>query len=416
MIDPTQFAAWLQATIVALMLWLAAIVGSAAAPHISPPPTMAPTASPAPTATPTATPTVAPTATPTASPSPTATPTVAPTATPTPAQTPTPGPTQTPAAPIPFPAWLGNTPVGASPAIAGNSAAIIGDLFKQNNQNGPGSVTFPQANDNVPSYWTAKTTDPQAKLSVVNPTGIPHTGSGPFVTNTAFYIPNGACSAGNSDHHISILQPDGTVLDIWEFGNTNSTFCYSGQSNVTVQSAATVPYLSGDGFNQLGGWPAMAAGSSTRMGYDPTLTLNSGVIPHALEASPGCAPDNTIHGQATAQLGQGCPSGAVTSIQAGQYIWSNITPAQLPAVGTSGMDRATRMLCVALNQYGAVVDDTNGNWNAVSFNGLGASTGTDAAAYKAWAAANMTNGTTNPGACLANVSGGWKAHLFVLAR
>jgi hypothetical protein len=224
--------------------------------------------------------------------------------------------------------------------------------------------------------------------------------------NGTYRIPVGACPAGNSDHHISVIQPNGTVLDVWEFNNGQ---CFNGGSSVSADSAAVVS-LSGDGFSQQSGWPAMAAGSSTRQGIATMNELATGVIPHAIEVTPACSPNNALAGQATKPLGQGCNSGNVTGIAAGQYLWSDVTPGQLPA----NLDDATRMMCVALNQYGAVVDDTNGGWNSVSFNGMPATVGTDAPLYVAWAQMHMgPGGKTNPSACF---PGGWQRHLFVLAN
>jgi hypothetical protein len=291
-----------------------------------------------------------------------------------------------------FPQWRGNFPVGPNPQLAPKSAQIIVGLAA----NGNGNLTMPNVNDDVLSFWTAQASDPQVTLS---------TQYSPAANGT-YRIPVGACPAANSDHHLSVIQLDGTVLDIWEFNNGK---CYAGGSSVSAVAAAVVP-LSGTGFSSAPGWPAMAAGSSTRQGPPKMGEIATGVIPHAIEATPACSPNRALMGQATKSLGQSCRSGNVTGIAAGQYLWSDVTPAQLPA----NLDDATRMMCVALHDYGAVVDDTNGGWNSVSFNGLPATVGTEAPLYLAWARIHMgPGGTTNPSACF---PGGWQAHLHVLAQ
>jgi hypothetical protein len=329
---------------------------------------------------------------------PTPSPTIAPTAPPT--AVPTPTPTNTPkASALWFTQWHGNQTVGSNPALASNSNAIINTLYA----NGGKHLTFPGARDGVPSFWTAKSSDPQVQINVQEPTGIGRVAS-------RWYIPTGAYPAPNSDHHISVLQPDGmTIFECWEFNGGNA---YNGGGSVSCTSAAAIR-LDSTGFNTNGGWPAMAAGSSTRLGYSSVAELSTGVIPHALEATPACAEDSTIVGQATAPLGQQCGSQSGPGVRAGQYLWSDVTPSQLPPIGSNGMNKATYMVCVALNQYGALVGDTNGNWNSISINGLGSSIGTDSGAYNAWTSANMSGGSTNPGACFPN---GWKSHFHVLER
>jgi hypothetical protein len=314
---------------------------------------------------------------------------VAPTTSPSPVALPTQPLDQLPPGGVLFPAWRGNHPVGSNPALASNSAALIATLAA----NGGGNLTFPQANDNVTAYWTARSSDPQVTINSQNSSSI-----------SGVYIPVGAVPAGNSDKHISILQPDGvTLVECWEFNNGNA---YTGGGSVSCAGAQKIA-LDGDGFSHGNGWPVMAAGSSTRLGYSTMAELNAGVIPHALEASPACSPNTSRAGQATAGLGWACHGGG-PGIAAGQFLWSDVPPSALPA----SLNRATRMLCVALNRYGAFAGDTNGGWNAISFNGLGSHVGTDASAYANWMAANMSGGSTDPASCF---PGGWQRHIHVLA-
>jgi hypothetical protein len=289
-----------------------------------------------------------------------------------------------------FPAWRGNHPVGSNPALASNSAAIIANLAR----NGHGNITSPSANDQVTSYWTARSSDPQVTINAQN---------SPSISGVS--IPAGAAPAGNSDKHISILQPDGvTLVECWEFNNGNA---YTGGGSVSCASAQKIA-LDGDGFSHGNGWPVMAAGSSTRLGYSSMAELNAGVIPHAIEATPACSPNSSLMGQATTPLGQNCNSGGGPGIAAGQYLWSDVPASALPA----SLDNATRMICTAFNRFGAVVGDTNGNWNSISLNGLGSPVGTDASAYANWTAANMNGRSTDIGACF---PGGWQQHIHVLA-
>jgi hypothetical protein len=138
--------------------------------------------------------------------------------------------------------------------------------------------------------------------------------------------------------------------------------------------------------------------------------LQTGVIHHALEFVPACNNNAGITGQATYSSSFSCANSSGPGIPYGAYLWSDMTPTQLNTI--SGLDNATKMICVALNQYGAVASDINGSYNSISVNTLWNETGTQGAAYTQWVNANMTNGQTSPNKCF---PGGWQNHLHILA-
>jgi hypothetical protein len=141
--------------------------------------------------------------------------------------------------------------------------------------------------------------------------------------------------------------------------------------------------------------------------------LNAGIIPHALFAKPACNGGYQVFkAPATFGASQSCRNGGTAAIPMGTWIWSDVTPATLATI--SGLDKATKMICTALNQYGAVISDTNGQFNGLSINALWNEIGTQGAAYTTWVGANMHNGNvTQPTLCF---PGGWQNHIHVLAN
>jgi hypothetical protein len=273
-------------------------------------------------------------------------------------------------------------------------------------------MSLPNGNDAQASYYEAKTSDPQLTVSVNTASPI---------SGQKFYIPVGAVAAGNTDGHASILQPDGcTILDTNNFNNGGGA-TKSGQTSITMGTAGTINQCTGNGFEAAGPYwsAATAGGASSRLGRSPMTELATGVIHHALEFVPGCknASASSDVGQATYSSTFSCSNNSnAPSAPYGSYLWSDVTPAQLAAV--SGMDNATKMLCTALHNYGAVESDINGSYNGISVNGLWNETGTQGSAYTTWANANMHNGNTQPNLCFPAVNGeaaGWQNHLHILA-
>jgi hypothetical protein len=310
-----------------------------------------------------------------------------------------------------FPGWAGNHPVSSNPVFAAQSAQLINTLYNDSH-----SMVGPGLNDDTEAYYTASGSDPQHTIHCTNLWG-PNNGSC-LLEGKQIRIPNGAVSAGNSDHHVSILQPDGcTVDEMWQAQNLSS-------STITSAYAAIHNQCTENGFNTHGGAGTTAGGASNRLGHSPLAELRTGVIHHALIVLAGCDLTNAYVGQAIfpGQY-QACNSGVTgVGIPMGAYLWSDIGPGSLP----SGLDKATRMICVALNTYGALMDDTNANWYGIKFGGFwagngrsgeypnGVATNDNPSGYAAWFAANAgPGGSVNPSACFPN--GDWKDHMHVLA-
>jgi len=263
------------------------------------------------------------------------------------------------------------------------------------------SLSGPGIDDAQSTYYEAKNTDPLHAIHCAKLWG-PGPSHTCVLEGKQIHIPDGAVPGANTDRHASILDPDGcTVYDLWETGDMSLPV-------ITATFGAQVDQCTGDGFNHFGGAGATAGNGSQRLGRSPLAELQTGVIHHALELVPSCNNDGppTMVGQATAGSGYPCKNPG-QGIPLGAYLWSDVTPENLPA----GLDNATRMICMALNVYGGVVNDFNGHYNGLSINGLWNAASDPA--YAAWASANMNNGETTPASCFPD--GDWSHHIHVLA-
>jgi hypothetical protein len=270
-----------------------------------------------------------------------------------------------------------------------------------NNTNGHG-LTGPGITDAQSTMYDAKSTDPVHTIHCAYRWG-PAPNHTCVMEGKQIHIPAGAVPGANVDAHMSILQPDGCTLeDFWQMQQNTSA------ATLTASFGAEYNQCTEDGFSSTGGG-ATQGGGSNRIGRTTLAELQTGVIHHAVELAASCNPIASSIGQSTADgVGNPCVNGDTgPSIPYGAYLWSDVTPAQLPA----SLDKVTRMLCVALNAYGGVVDDTIGPWNGLSINGLWNTPGNPA--YAQWLAANAPNGQPQPSQCFPK--GDWHTHIHVLA-
>jgi hypothetical protein len=311
----------------------------------------------------------------------------------------------------PFPQWNGNKRLPEHPVPAAQSQQMMDTLYADSP-----TLTGPGLHDDSESFWTASNSDPLHTIHCTNRWGPKN---GPcLLEGRQIHVPDGALAAQNSDHHTSILQPDGcTSVDLWIAQDMAAP-------TITAAFAAQHDQCTENGFNTHGGAGTTAGGASNRLGHSPLAELKTGVIHHAVIAFAGCDLTDAFVGQAIypGQF-QACRPGVKgVGIPMGAYFWSDVRPADLP----STLDNATRMLCVALNAYGALMNDTNGNWHGISLGAFwagngrddeyphGPRTNDDPDGYASWFAQNAgPNGVVDPAACFPN--GDWSHHIHVLA-
>ena len=83
-----------------------------------------------------------------------------------------------------------------------------------------------------PVYW-ARNTDPLVRLN--------STGSAPMIDGDLIHVPVGARPAGGSDHHMTIVQPDGWEYDLWRAqAVTNGVLSFNAGRKIRID---------GDGLN-----------------------------------------------------------------------------------------------------------------------------------------------------------------------
>jgi hypothetical protein len=297
-----------------------------------------------------------------------------------------------------FPRFAGNRRIPPNPVLHPQSQQMMDTLF-----NDVPTLTGPGFSDDTSTFYNATSSDPLQYIHCTERWG-PAPGNRCVMEGKQIHVPDGAVVSGNSDHHVSILAPDGCTLDDFWLAQD-----LSGQM-ITVAFGAEHNQCMENGFNTRGGAGSTAGGASLRIGRSPLAEMQTGVIHHALEASPGCDLSSAYVGQAIypGQFYACKPGVRGVGIPMGAYVWSDVPAANLPP----DLDKATKMICTALNEYGAVVDDTNGNWNGLSINGFWSKVNTPG--YADWFKQNAGwDGKTYPANCFPG--GDWSHHIHVLA-
>jgi hypothetical protein len=168
-------------------------------------------------------------------------------------------------------------------------------------------------------------------------------------------MPTNAVPSTNSDAHLTVLNAsNGNEYDYFVFPQNEKIV--AGET-IDVGWGGIVNYQSGSGW----GGAATAAGAGLLGGLVTIDELESGVIHHALALAPGCNNGAGSVYPATATASYSCPSSKGAGIPHGSRIWSDLTPAQVAALG---LDKLSTMILNALYTYGGFVTDTNG-WRAL---------------------------------------------------
>ena len=296
-----------------------------------------------------------------------------------------------------FPGFAGNRPLPSNPQIHPQSQQMMDTLYSD-----APSFTGSGLNDTTSTFYSSTNSDPVHYVHCQYAYG-PAPSHQCVLEGQQIHVPSGAVPSANSDRHTSILAPDGcTLYDFWLASDLNA-------GTITTGFAAMHNLCTENGFNAHGGGGTTAAGASQRLGRSTLAEMRTGVIHHALAASAGCDLSSDYVGQAIypGQY-QACrPGVGGVGIPMGAYLWSDVRPDNLP----DGLDKATRMICTALNKYGAVLEDTNSNWNGISIMAFWSKVNTPG--YADWFAQNArSDGSVNPQACFPG--GDWPHHMHVL--
>lgn len=376
-------------------------------------------------------------ATPTPTPSPTATPKT--TASPTPAPTATPATTTTssttgivngqewPTTFVPYGGsriWNSTLPDSGA-ALLANSAGIVQNA--QSSTNGPAVHTQEYSGsggyDVSHPVVVATTSDPLVKTSCYiycNGTTAP----------ASVYIPAAARPAGGSDHHLAVVQPDGTEVDFWEVSQNSTqggSVARNWQSGDTLDfgsGASCGNFSSGSGETTNG---ATAGGGCLGAGLVRAAELNAGNIAHALFVGTNCVANYYVY--PATQTAQVCTDSSLPNVPLGARIQVIDTAAQIQAMPLQPWEKT---ILIALHTYGGYIMDTGGS--APSTVGLVdveieddaqfAAFGTTVTPMQSYGAANgwtpvSVNGATRYIAASPwnpfSGSGGWAAHLQIVS-
>lgn len=196
------------------------------------------------------------------------------------------------------------------------------------------------------------------------------------------HVPALARPAGGTDHHMAIIDPTNTVeYDFWAVAPQGTKTSPAAGATYPAWTNGSTMYVGGAGIENLDGtpatidgavwndapgwqfqnWNAGAVHAATAGGFAlsgaPVLLseLQAGQINHAMSVSLICEaagpqrwPSSAPKSDSTCpETGAGIPEGA--------RVWYDRTPTQIKALG---LDKDSTTVLIALNQYGAFVNDS----------------------------------------------------------
>lgn len=169
-------------------------------------------------------------------------------------------------------------------------------------------------------------------------------------------MPQGARGAGTADHHLIVVQPNGTAYAFEQFNDngsgTGTTFpiaCPPCTVSVKGGGFATslTMYAGGGVCTTCDG--SQAAYTPVEQGLLDPRELVRGLIPHAINVAVFC-PSSSFFWPAHRSDGP-CPSGPGE----GELIWLNLSDAQIANLGFCSWETT---ILIAMHHYGLFVGDT----------------------------------------------------------
>lgn len=313
---------------------------------------------------PTAKPTPKPTPVPTIKPTPV--PTVAPTPKPTPVPTaaPTPKPTAVPTVPPPSTGFTNGTewPATFRPYASNSPWNIPIPENAKKYVNSDAIVAHAYPNTGLPSYvmdtssagsndyshpiYFATNSDPLVNTSCVPPAYI-------CAAPPQIRIPAKARAAGGGDHHLGVVQPDGTEIDFWGAGNPPNGDWQNGNTLKYWVGMACGNFFTGTGFKKDS---ATAGGACLAGGIIRRSELAAGQINHALFLVTNCTHPVNYSFPSEQKSGAHCTDGSPYNIPMGARLRLTLTHTQIDALNASSWQKT---ILHAMRTYGAYVMDTS---------------------------------------------------------
>lgn len=248
------------------------------------------------------------------------------------------------------PTSIWNKALPANPTLYPNSDAIVS--VAEQNDPGPTLRTQEYGNDVSHPVVFASNSDP-----VVTAHCTLYCGN---VQDYQLHIPAKARPAAGPDHHLAVIQPDGTEDDFWELQSSGNDW----------QSGQTLTYQGGvqcGNFYNGPGWAkdaATAGNACLAGGLIRAAEVQSGTINHALFLVLSCTDPNAFVFPAT-NGGAHC-TGAGPNVPNGARIWLDVPDATIAAMGLPAWQKA---ILTAMHDYGGYVMDVGGS-NTTKATGL----------------------------------------------
>lgn len=264
-----------------------------------------------------------------------------------------------------------NSLVPANPTIASYSAAVVANQFP-GGAGGPVRVNEAGQYDYSHPVFFATAADPLVSLNCQNPTGYVDCGAAGSAYPLQIHIPAKARPAGGTDHQMTIVAPDGSMVDFWSVIGTPGFTSGSGNSCTSTSPypprQQTRDWQNGDclvannisnagnistGSGIVTPPGANVAGTALIGGLITATELISGTINHALYISGQCGVGHQYPGQGNTDQ---CTSGIGPPI--GGLEWYDVPCATTRA--NPALQLWEQGVLCALNQYGGYFLDNGG--------------------------------------------------------
>jgi hypothetical protein len=175
----------------------------------------------------------------------------------------------------------------------------------------------------------------------------------PVFLTRPFRIPARARAASGGDHHLAVVQPDGTEIDLWGVAQPYPGSDWKNGDTLSYGSGNTCGnFYSGSGFVQEG---ATISGACLAAGLIRQAEIAAGVIPHALFVTTACLDKAYVY--PASQPGDYVCTGAGPHVPNGARVWLDLSDAAIDGLRLKPWEKT---VLHALHQYGAFVGDSAG--------------------------------------------------------
>lgn len=238
--------------------------------------------------------------------------------------------------------WNRAMPETAQPRLLPDSEAMV----RRAEEGSPGRMVRVDAQG---SGWDEG--HPVVFASARDPLVVPHCRiyCDPVYLTRPFRIPARARAGDGSDHHLAIVQPDGTEIDLWAVVQPERDW-RSGDTIDYGSGNTCGNFFSGPGF---GHETSTVGGACLGAGLIRAAELRAGAIRHALFTTVDCGARAFVY-PAEQPIDHVC-SGPGPHVPNGAHLWLDLSDAQVAALPLQSWEKT---ILRALHHYGAYVEDT----------------------------------------------------------